>query len=1052
MNFDVIYMKFNKKIRVGISILCLLLIFTTSISLIDFDQKNSVVDESSLSISASEDFYEPNDTRFSAYNLTDWEDTWLSTINGLGTQLNDDFYEIFIKPGFTYLKVDLIFNNSEGNIDIIVRSNTGTYIVGNSTFTDNEFIDFLVPGGGRYYLEIYGANLGNNYDLTWKVDDHYEPNDIPSQAYDISGNRGWRLDWIDGPGRQLNDDWYSFTVNPGDGRIIFDLWFNHYEGNIDIALYDDPHATNVYSSTSMYDNELINYTLPVITVPTTYYIKIYYGNQGNHYNFWFNIFPLEDQYDFPPNDVWMNAVDISGNETINHMGIQADDDWYKVYVDWNETRLQVDVFHNDFFGNIKFEIFYYDYSNPYNNLVAWTDSEQIYINVPWSGWYYIHIYGDNTGNQYDLRWVSSVPGEDNYEPNNDVTQAKWLFMEDTPLFDGFGIQFDEDWYRIDNIENHVYVEVEFLHPLTNQELEIWYEDTPGVYVILAGTYLTGDYLFIDIDLPKFGTYYILVSGSNLGTEYDLRWKREGSLDDYFEVNDNYWNATQINPNYYPDLWIVDDNEDWFSLYLNPGDMIDVYIYFDHLEGDLELELYDPNVSNNPRIGSYSVDNEEKITYTVDISGDWRIRVFHAFGDSRVYYDLDIWVNGGGDDQYEENDLAVDAHDLTSYEGLWIRGMQFDVDWFKFDVGEGVENLIVELIYNDYEGDINIELIDSFSNIVGHSNDRTGREYIEITNPLSGTYYIRIHGQGFENWYDLYWSGGGEVFYGDDFYEDNDEMHKAYGLWNDEQTWLSDIGGLAVQGNDDWYMIDVTPHFQNIIVELAFNYSQGEINFELYNDVGNNVGVGGNATINRNLLSLNVTVGDWGEYFINVWGDNFENEYDLWWDDIRTNFREDAYEQNDNNVNATNLSEDRKPGRHNLTSLSGFGVQYDQDWFEIFVRSGQSLPCILIVEIFYDSAEGLMGFEVYDDDLKRIVGNFTLEDNDFVAYRIRSNGTYYIKVFGDNTGNVYNLRWKTKDDIPIEEIPGYDILILLGSIFGVASIIVIKWKRSKFNRK
>ena len=94
----------------------------------------------------------------------------------------------------------------------------------------------------------------------------------------------------------------------------------------------------------------------------------------------------------------------------------------------------------------------------------------------------------------------------------------------------------------------------------------------------------------------------------------------------------------------------------------------------------------------------------------------------------------------------------------------------------------------------------------------------------------------------------------------------------------------------------------------------------------------------------------------------------------------------------------------------------------------------------------------MGFEVYDDGLRKIIGNFTLEDDDFILYRLRSNGTYYIKVFGDNTGNVYNMLWKTKEDIPIEDIPGYDILILLGSVFGVASIIVLKLKRSKSNRK
>ncbi len=1050
VNLDYFGMKFNKKLRVGVSILFLLLIFTTSISFIDFGQKNSIIDENSLSISPvppddayeTRDGYANNNEFYNATDITYWEWSWLSSLDGNGTQWDSDFYMIYIPMGYEHLRVNVTFWHFLGDINVRIWDDYWYLVVESTSVSDDEYIDTGALSYGYHYIEVIGSNTGNTYDLVWTthpVDDPYEENDNWSSAVDISGDRGFSIFGI-----QHDEDWYKFTVIPGDKRLIIDLWFSHYEGDIDITLYDNT-ITSLAWSSSVDDNEFINYVLPVITLPTTYYILIYYGNQGNYYDLYFDMVPLDDP--FEENDVWTNAFDISGYEYGSHFGIQADDDWYKTYVDWNETRLQVDLGHDDFLGHIEFEIFFYDGINPYNNPLEWTDGTWIHMNVIGGEWYYIHINGSNTGNQYDLSWNTVIPLEDNYEPNDRIgPEVEWLFFGASFLPNGLGVQFDEDWYGIRGIENHIYIETFFLFPLVNHNLEIWYIESPGVFVKLAGSSSTGHYLFIDVDLPGYGDYYILVNGPNYGIEYDLWW-RLGEGDDYLEENDDFYNPEPIYPNYYPDLWIVNDDDDWFSIFLNSGDNIEVHIYFDHYEGDLELELYDPNYNN--RIGSYSVDNEEKVIFTADITGDWRIRVFHAFGDTRVYYNLEIWVNGGGDDRYEENDLAADAYDLTSYEGLWIGGMQFDIDWFKFDIGEGVENLIVVLNYNDYEGDINIELIDNFSNIIGHSNDRTGNEQIEIANPLSGTYYIRIHGQGFENWYDLYWSSGGEVFYGDDFYEYNDDLDNAYGLWDDEQTWLSDIGGLAVQGNYDWYMIDVTPHFLNVIVELEFNYSQGEIHFELYNDIGNNIGVGVNTTTDRNLLVLNVTVGDWGEHYIQVWGNNAENEYDLWWDDLRTDFREDEYEENDNFINATDLI-DREGDE--LQNYLGFGVQYDLDWFKIFIGPDQSLPFILIVEMFYDSAEGLMGFEVYDDELTRVVGNFTLEDNDFVAYRLRSNGTYYIKVFGDNSGNVYNLLWKTKEDIPIEEIPGYDILILLGSIFGVISIVVIKWKRSKFNRK
>ncbi|GAH57317.1 unnamed protein product, partial [marine sediment metagenome] len=96
-----------------------------------------------------------------------------------------------------------------------------------------------------------------------------------------------------------------------------------------------------------------------------------------------------------------------------------------------------------------------------------------------------------------------------------------------------------------------------------------------------------------------------------------------------------------------------------------------------------------------------------------------------------------------------------------------------------------------------------------------------------------------------------------------------------------------------------------------------------------------------------------------------------------------------------------------------------------------------------------SAEGLMGFEVYDSDLHKIASNFTLADNDYIIQDV-TNGTYYIKVFGDNSGNVYNLWWGTQKPDEVGMIPGYDILILIASIVGI-STVVIKKKRSKFKR-
>ena len=172
-----------------------------------------------------------------------------------------------------------------------------------------------------------------------------------------------------------------------------------------------------------------------------------------------------------------------------------------------------------------------------------------------------------------------------------------------------------------------------------------------------------------------------------------------------------------------------------------------------------------------------------------------------------------------------------------------------------------------------------------------------------------------------------------------------------------------------------------------------------------------------------------------------------NEYNLWWDDVKSDLRsDDAYELPNNDLpSAYDLSNHE---RKTLWGISGLALQFDEDWYKIKVEEARLQ---LIVIVMYDSAEGLMGFDIYDSNHTKLTGNFTLDDNDYIDYDVPSKGTYYIKVYGDNSGNVYNLWWTTEEYEPIEMIPGFDTLILILSIVGVTAV-VIKMKRSKFKHQ
>ncbi len=612
--------------------------------------------------------------------------------------------------------------------------------------------------------------------------------------------------------------------------------------------------------------------------------------------------------------------------------------------------------------------------------------------------------------------------EDNYEPNNYFSTAYDLSNHENEWLStiaGNGTQGDDDYFMIwvDYWSLYLKINLTFFHSLGDINLALY----DNGWSIVDESNSTTDNEYIEIPNPIDGTYYFRVSGLNLNNTYDLLWQ----TDDFFEENNDYWSSMWVDPNYYSYLKILGGDEDWFRTYLNPGDTIDVSIYFDHMEGDLQLDLYDP--SEVLREKSDSGNNDELISFTADMSGDWRFRVYNASGVSVVHYDLDLWLTTGGsgdEDAYEENDFYGQAYDLSYYEGRWLSGIsgfgsQFDEDWYKINVEPSFEHLIVN--FNQFDGDIQLEVYDTSINIIGGSYHREYNEPIKITLPSSGTYYFKVSGSNKGTNYDL--------------------QYVAFCLL-EEQTWLSDVYGMGIQGDLDFYLIDVSPGFLQLEINLTFIHSSGDINMALYNEMGSDI-IKAESLDDDEYINDNLTYP--GMHFLLIYGDNMGNEYNLWWDDHKTDLRsDDNYEINNDPSSAYDISYAQEIS---LWEINGLALQFDEDWYEIYV-DGSNLE--LILWLAYDSAEGLMGFEVYDNHLIKITGNFTLTDNDYIVHDV-SNGTYYIRVYGDNLGNVYNLWWGTQELEEIGMIPGYDLLILIASIIGVTTVC-IKLKRSKLKHK
>jgi len=60
-----------------------------------------------------------------------------------------------------------------------------------------------------------------------------------------------------------------------------------------------------------------------------------------------------------------------------------------------------------------------------------------------------------------------------------------------------------------------------------------------------------------------------------------------------------------------------------------------------------------------------------------------------------------------------------------------------------------------------------------------------------------------------------------------------------------------------------------------------------------------------------------------------------NQYDLWWDDVEYS-SDDHYEENDTLAAAYDLSSDEQTW---LSTINGYGIQADRDWYRIEVTPG-----------------------------------------------------------------------------------------------------------------
>ena len=156
-----------------------------------------------------------------------------------------------------------------------------------TTLSDRNYYIGMIVDAGFAVPEYSGSDNKNRGEFRdWDTvrinyEDLYEQNDFAANAIEPLGpGVNWEqrpLSQISGLGVTRDADWYKIQVAPaGYERVLIDATFTDADGDIDIALYDSTGTTLLASSTSVTDNEQIDY---IVSGPGAYLIKVY-GYQG----------------------------------------------------------------------------------------------------------------------------------------------------------------------------------------------------------------------------------------------------------------------------------------------------------------------------------------------------------------------------------------------------------------------------------------------------------------------------------------------------------------------------------------------------------------------------------------------------------------------------------------------------------------------------------------------------------------------------------------------------------------------------------------------------
>ena len=432
-------------------------------------------------------------------------------------------------------------------------------------------------------------------------------------------------------------------------------------------------------------------------------------------------------------------------------------DWYLLPALQVSGLVEVDLVSEALGGNVDVELI-----DPDGAVAATStnpgpiDSIVHYVNV--GGDWLLHLWEEDPGvvpgSIYNLQvQVGLAPTTcepDAFEPNDSAAAAAPLAA--TTYVGLTACNPEADWYSIEaQAGDALVVDVQFNAAEGNLDATLY---DPSGAVVATATSGDDDEL-ISYSVPTDGDYVLALelveeAGYIPGLIYDLTvaGATQGCVDDVFEPNNSGFDSAWVPNGVYLAQSICPGDDDWYALDLTGGEEFTYDLGYLAAEGNLDVYLWDNNVTTLYASGTTAADNEHFV-WDVTATGPYLLQITMTV-DAGVMpgnvYDMDVssvFVGVCPVDMFEPNEdpgSATWLPSLGSYPAMQV--CEDEPDFFSFAASSD-QDIEITVDFDASEGDVDVELYDPSGVLVQTASGPGAPEVINAVAGDAGNYSIGV---------------------------------------------------------------------------------------------------------------------------------------------------------------------------------------------------------------------------------------------------------------------------------------------------------------------